>query len=268
MRSIRKSWLLATALAMGLTGAGGAVSAAEPTAGGGKSCPASAGELLKALRASIKPTTGGKVVNGGLELHMWASAVNHLGVVCAVVFSGDDLGDQWLGSRVISAQKAYTANAFSLDGLALSTANLYSAVQPGGSLYGLQHSNPIDTKAAYADGKESPSSYGSAKDPMLSKTVGGVNVFGGGLATYKGGAKTGAIGVSGDTSCADHNIAWRVRQALGLAPGSGVGGVGPSGTVDGINYDIGKDGKSAGGFGHPTCIGTEPKVAKSIGAGG
>jgi hypothetical protein len=52
---------------------------------------------------------------------------------------GDERGDQWPGSRVISAQKANTANAFSLPGLALSTAQLFSAVQPGGSLYGLQH---------------------------------------------------------------------------------------------------------------------------------
>ena len=59
----------------------------------------------------------------------------------------NDSGAQWL-SRVISAQKASMANAFSLDstsnsngsgqphGLSLSAANLYSAVQPGGSLYG------------------------------------------------------------------------------------------------------------------------------------
>jgi len=67
-------------------------------------------------------------------------------VVCAVAFTGFDRGDQWPGSRVISAQKANTANAFSLPGLALSTAKLYSAVQPGGSLYGLQHSNPVDTQ--------------------------------------------------------------------------------------------------------------------------
>ncbi|MFI5106054.1 MAG: carboxypeptidase regulatory-like domain-containing protein, partial [Terriglobales bacterium] len=31
----------------------------------------------------------------------------------------------------------------------LSSANLYSAVQPGGSLYGLQASNPVDTEEAY-----------------------------------------------------------------------------------------------------------------------
>jgi len=52
-------------------------------------------------------------------------------------------------SRVISAQKANTANAFSLPGLAVSTANLFSAVQPGGSLFGLQFSNPVATDVAY-----------------------------------------------------------------------------------------------------------------------
>jgi hypothetical protein len=36
--------------------------------------------------------------------------------------------------------------------LALSTANLYSAVQPGGSLFGLQESNPVDVSAGYESG--------------------------------------------------------------------------------------------------------------------
>src|SRR5215212_8003322 len=72
--------------------------------------------------------------NGGFGLNMWATVVNRDGEVVTVAFSGNDRGDQWPGSRVISAQKANTANAFSLPGLALSTANLYSAVQPGGGL--------------------------------------------------------------------------------------------------------------------------------------
>src|SRR5262249_59011570 len=73
--------------------------------------------------------------NGGFNLDMWATVVNRDGVVCGVAFTGDNRGSQWPGSRVISAQKANTANAFSLPGLALSTADLYAAVQPGGSLY-------------------------------------------------------------------------------------------------------------------------------------
>src|SRR2546427_11121400 len=124
---------------------------------------------------------------------MWATLVDRDGVVCAVAFSGTDRGAQWPGSRVISAQKANTANAFSLDsssssggsgkpnGLALSTANLYSAVQPGGSLFGLQESNPVDTSVAY---KGSSRNYGTTGDPTGGAQVGGVNVFCGGLALY------------------------------------------------------------------------------------
>src|SRR6185312_16186068 len=114
--------------------------------------------------------------SSGLDFQMWGTIVDRDGVVCAVAFSGDDRGSQWPGSRVIAAQKANTANAFGLDGLALSTANLYSAVQPGGSLYGLQHSNPVDTDVAYGG---STSAYGTAHDPMVGRRIGGVDVFGG-----------------------------------------------------------------------------------------
>ena len=192
--------------------------------------------------------------SSGLNLEMWATLVDRDGVVCAVAFSGGDRGAQWPGSRVISAQKANTANAFSLDGLALSTANLYSAVQPGGSLYGLQHSNPVDTGTAYAGPSRN---HGNRNDPMVGKKIGGVNVFGGGLGLYSGGTIIGAVGVSGDTSCADHMIAWRVRNNLMLDQLSGtVAGVSSDGNrPDNIIYDI-ADGSSTGGFGHPRCINT------------
>src|SRR5262245_61303093 len=51
----------------------------------------------------------------GLNLQMWATIVDRDGIVCAVAFSGVNRGAQWPGSRVISAQKANTANSFSLD---------------------------------------------------------------------------------------------------------------------------------------------------------
>jgi len=213
--------------------------------------------LSAALRESVKPSGG--PANGGLDLNMWATIVDVDGTVCAVAFSGESFTDQWLGSRVISAQKANTANAFSLDRLALSTANLYAPTQPGGSLFGLQARNPVDTGAAYGG---DAALFGTAADPMTGRRIGGVNVFGGGLALYSDG-KVGAIGVSGDSSCADHNIAWRVRKALGLdrVPG----GVSPNGD-DGIVYDIAGE-TSRGGFGHPVCGGSEAKVAAEIGAG-
>ena len=207
-------------------------------------------------------TNARNAANGGLNLDMWGTIVNRDGIVCAVAFTGGVRGDQWPGSRVISAQKANTANSFSLKGLALSTANLYSAVQPGGSLFGLQESNPVSTLAAYGG---DPANNGQINDGMVGTRIGGVNVFGGGLALYNSsGQIVGGVGVSGDTSCADHEIAWRTRAGLALdyLKAAGAGGVsGDDNRRDNIIYDIKSqpfqmNGVSAGGFGHPTCINT------------
>ena len=174
-----------------------------------------AGELPShdKLRSELQSVVGSD--NGGFDTEMWATVVDRDGVVRAVVFSGKERGDQWPGSRVISAQKANTANAFSLPDLALSSGNLYAAVQPEkGSLFGLQFSNPVDVSVAYGGSAED---YGTDKDFMVGKKIGGINVFGGGLALYdETGKLLGALGVSGDTSCADHNIAWKLRHALEL----------------------------------------------------
>ena len=212
-----------------------------------------------ALRAALEAAVAAE--ESGLDFEMWATLVDRDGVVCAVAFSGANRGSQWPGSRVISAQKANTANAFSLNGLALSTANLYSAVQPGGSLFGLQESNPVDTGVAY---KGPSQHYGTRNDPMVGEKIGGVNVFGGGLALYNANARVvGAVGVSGDTSCADHRIGWRVRDNLNLDNLAGVGGVsGDAARPDDIVFDItdnpdGGTGVSAGGFGHPRCLNTD-----------
>jgi uncharacterized protein GlcG (DUF336 family) len=204
--------------------------------------------------------------NGGLNLDMWGTIVDRDGVVCAVAFTGANRGDQWPGSRVISSQKANTANAFSLPKLALSTANLYAATQPGGSLFGLQLSNPVSTDIAYSG---NPENYGQANDSMVGGRIGGVNVFGGGLGLYNSKHElVGGIGVSGDTSCADHNIAYWTRHILGLdfVPAGVAGGD----KQDNIIFDIvpqgggeaalpGNAGQMPGispsGFGHASCHG-------------
>jgi uncharacterized protein GlcG (DUF336 family) len=195
---------------------------------------------------------------------MWGVIVNRQGEVCAVAYTGlapaaGEVPDQqWLGSRVIAAQKANTANSFSLTALALSTANLFYPTQNGQSLYGLQLSNPVDTSVAYAG---SAANYGTDNDGMLGKKIGGINVFGGGVALYSPtGVLVGGLGVSGDTSCADHIIAWRTRFNLNFdnVPG-GVGAISGAKKTDNIIYDLSVSTTTIGGFasttgfGHPAC---------------
>jgi uncharacterized protein GlcG (DUF336 family) len=216
------------------------------------------------LKAAL--TQARNEANGGFNLDMWGTIVNRDGIVCAVAFTGNGRGDQWPGSRVISAQKANTGNAFSLHGLALSTANLFSAVSPGGSLYGLQHSNPVNTHVAY---RGNAASYGQSNDPMEGGKIGGINVFGGGFALYNSRRElVGGLGVSGDSSCADHNIGWKTRHTLILdyVP-AGVSG-NPA-RPDNIVYDITpqagqQEGVSASGWGHPQCSAAATAISKTL----
>jgi hypothetical protein len=120
----------------------------------------------------------------------------------------------------------------------------------------------VNVAVAY---KDSWQLFGTPSDPMVGERIGGVNVFGGGLALYSSTGVLGGLGVSGDTSCADHNVAWRVREALGLD--AVPNGVNPNHN-DGLIYDVPGNGvfSSASGFGHPKCGGTEADIGVSIGA--
>jgi len=176
--------------------------------------------------------------NGGIfkPNRMWSAIVDRQGVLCSVINSGND---PWPGSRAIAIAKASTANDFSNSGLALSTANLYAPTQPGGSLYGLNNSNPFNPLFL-------PQGVGDGLVP------GGIITFGGGVALYSGGKVIGGLGVSGDSSCADHAIAYRMRHLAGL---DGIpGGVGPSNT-DNISYA--PLGTAPTGFQQPHCFPTD-----------
>jgi uncharacterized protein GlcG (DUF336 family) len=215
-------------------------------------------QLKAALAQAVGTPPSG---NAGLNLNMWATVVDTAGVVVAVVYTGALEGDQWQGSRIISAQKANTAKNFSLDALALSTANLYAATQPGGSLFGLQEANPINPDVAYGGDL---AGYGTPTDYMVGRRIGGTNVFGGGFALYDGaGNMIGAVGVSGDTSCADHAIGWKTRFYLNLD--NVPAGVGDGGADDNIIYDIDASGVSTSGFGHPHCLDAAAESAVSTG---
>ena len=189
-------------------------------------------------RALVAAANAGDV--GGLfgGTRMWGAVVNRDGEHCAVTTSTSDPTQVWPGSQAIAKSKAYTANAYSLDVLPLSTARLYTFTQPGHSLWSLGHSNGFDSQ-----GLAPPSGGGAAGNQRF---VGGQIYFGGGVPLYAGRKIIGALGVSGDTSCADHEIAKRVRNILGLNPPGGA-------FADDISYSS-ADGASV--FTHPLCVNT------------
>jgi len=204
-----------------------------------------AGRLRSTAQSVVKE---GASKNGGMGNQEWAAVVNRDGVVCAIVFSGSTRSDQWPGSRVIAAEKANTANALSGRDYALSTANIYAAAQPGQSLYSLATAAPPNPLAVFGD----PTSFGTPNDPMVGKAIGGIIVFAGGLPLYSADGKiVGGLGLSGDTSCTDHVIAWKVRHELHLDAVP----MGPSPERnDNMILDF-QNGTSQSGFGHPACKG-------------
>lgn len=167
---------------------------------------------------------------------MWAAVVNRDGELCAYTTSTVDPSQVWPGSQAIAKAKAYTANAFSNDGTPLSTAMLYTFSQPGHSLWGLNQSNPFDPDALQAPGGQGG----------IGRIAGGIITFGGGLPIYRGFQIVGGLGISGDTACADHEVAKGVRNFLGFDPPGGPG-------ADDITYSS-VDGASV--FTHPLCVNT------------
>jgi len=195
----------------------------------------SADNLKKLLRQA--PGDGGEA--GGLfsGKMMWASVVNRNGEICATAVSTDEPASTWPGSQAIAKAKAYTANAYSTDTLALSTARLYTLSQPGHSLWGVAEPNPFNPACVV-----SPQDSGKTDG----KICGGSIAFGGGLALYRNKTRIGGLGVSGDTACTDHEIAKRVRHEAGLDPEKGE-------FADDIVF-TGTDGPSP--FAHPLCANT------------
>jgi len=188
------------------------------------------------ISGPLGPGTGAGGLFGGTR--MWGAVVNRDGELCAFVTSTTDPTQTWPGSQAIAKAKAYTANAFSNELVPLSTARLYTLSQPGHSLFGLNNSNPFHSHVLAP-----PSGSGGGNGQI----AGGIITFGGGVPLYDaGGEIIGGLGVSGDTACADHEIAKRVRDLAGLNPGGGP-------LADDIVYTA-VDGASL--FAHPLCVNT------------
>jgi uncharacterized protein GlcG (DUF336 family) len=181
----------------------------------------------------------------------WGAIVNRHGEICATAAATDDPASGWPGSQAVAKAKAYTANAYSTDGSPMSTARLYTMTQPGHSLWGVAAGNPFD-----------PACLASPDDPGKTngRVCGGSIAFGGGVPLYRGKTRVGGLGLSGDTACADHEIAKRIRHLAQMDPEKGE-------FADDITYSA-VDRPSQ--FTHPLCantwrngqkIGDEPNAA-------
>jgi uncharacterized protein GlcG (DUF336 family) len=194
-----------------------------------------ADQLKNSLKdAAIRYGDAGGLSHGKFS---WAAVVNRMGVFCAAATSTDDRAAVWPGSRGIAIAKAFTANAFSSDTVAMSTARLYTLSQPGHSLWSAANGNPLNPACL-----STPDKPGTG----VGQVCGGTIVFGGGVPLYKEGRRVGGLGVSGDTSCTDHEMAKRVRESARLTPAGGSG-------ADDIIF-IGSDPPSV--FAHPLCPNT------------
>lgn len=223
----------------GETQPGGASDANRPPYAGGERATCrdlpSADDLKKWLREApgVEEEAGG-LFSGKME---WGTIVNRQGEICATAVATDDPASAWPGSQAISKAKAYTANAYSTDDSPLSTARLYTLTQPGHSLWGVAEPNPFR-----ADCLVGPKDMNATNG----KICGGSIAFGGGVPLYRGKTRVGGLGISGDTACADHEIAKRVRHLAQLDPEKGE-------FADDIIFTA-TDGASP--FGHPLCANT------------
>lgn len=194
----------------------------------------SADDLRKWLREAPGEREAGGLMSGRME---WAAVVNRGGEICATAVATDDPNSAWPGSQAIAKAKAYTANAYSTDTAPMSTARLYTLSQPGHSLWGVAEPNPFSPECLVAP-TDSRKTDG--------RICGGSIAFGGGVPLYRNKTRIGGLGLSGDTACADHEIAKRIRHLASLDPEKGE-------FVDDITYSV-ADGASV--FSHPLCPNT------------
>src|SRR5581483_8074076 len=80
------------------------------------------------------------------------------------------------------------------------------------SLWGVAEPNPFSPDCLVAPVDASKTN---------GKLCGGSIAFGGGVPLYRAKTRVGGLGVSGDTACADHEIAKRIRHLAGLDPEKG-----------------------------------------------
>lgn len=240
---------LLVAVALGLVGISGSVFAST--------CDdlPKAATLKKKLMSTVVLHDGS--VNGGVGAPVWLTLIDTSGKVCAIVHSlpeGVDVTTELaINHRVLSVHKAGIANGFSRESLSVSSGNIYAGSQSGEIASGMD--GFVNYKINPYGGD--PATWGTEKDPLVGKRLGGNSAQPGGLALFNSDqVKVGAIGVSGDFRCTDHVVAWKVREKLrnGAYTVDNVPFGLSAAKNDALMQDMDENGKSASGFGYFTCM--------------
>lgn len=212
------------------------------------------------LRRALKSVVGAEI-NGGAGLNFWGVVVDRDGIVRTVAFSGRNRSSQLPIGRVVTAAKASTVNALSLNNFVISNPQLSGATQRNGLFQDLPDAYPISDVVYRGPTRL----FGTRKDPMIGRITGGATALGGGLALFNDdGEIIGAMAIGGEVHpCADHNAVWMMRDALELDNLPTGIGFSPTGD-DNIIYDLDENGVSASGFGTVECSPEATAISESL----
>ena len=158
----------------------------------------------------------------GLNNHYWAVVVNRGGVVCAwrsraaarfaVAAQPPDCRREG-----VHRQRPEPRRRAAVDRAVVSRG--CSRARRRNPLFGLAAGNPVSPEDAY---EGSFDQFGTRNDPMVGRRVGGTDHFRRRPRPLRTATtRSAALGLSGDTACADHSTAWRLRDLLGMAPAAG-----------------------------------------------
>lgn len=171
-------------------------------------------DLVAKIQAGLQHVVNFSDHNGGLlgtPNTMWSAIVDGQGVLCSVVSIDPDA---WPGSRSIAIAKAATAKQLQQ--------------QPARAI----HRQPVfvhPTGQYRADDEDLPGRLVLRPQQLqpfnpdlqeqgagVREVPGGIITFGSGVPLYERGRVIGGLGVSGDSACADHAVAFRMRKLADL----------------------------------------------------
>ena len=198
--------------------------------------------IVQAVQKQLKTVVNLSDANGGIfkPNRMWAAIVDRQGVLCSIHSSAEfaPSTDVWPGSRAIAIAKAGTANDFSNNGLApLHREPLRPHTARRITLR--PETTPIHSSRRISTSRNMhPATHPVASSPSAAASPC--------TAAARSSARSA---VSGDSSCADHAIAFRMRLLAGY--NTLPGGVAPDNT-DNIIYAA--NGTPPTGFEQPHCF--------------